>query len=338
MFHEARAHGAYRAGVTVFTGQSVVRAQTPPPKPCGRRWPNKNKDPPQSKRAALCPAGDGGATPQRSGHRARCPGPRVGRRPPGASGEGGTRAPVARALRVLRGRPEGVGLPVVWHFRDLVLLLCLLGTDGGHVRGAADLSGTSETRTGGGGGGGVASPPSGPLSLPKGGRHRNRPERGMGEGGMRGKGTPQNNTHNARRTDHFEVLWHGVTFPRTSFWPASRPFSSPLRGGGDFVQELYRRGKSWRGKMSPPLQIPKLTLPHPHTALPTRMDFAGGKIPLPSLDTKFCRKIITVQKHPPPLHMRLHHCRGRFLHHHHPPTHPPDKGQRPGTVWATPRK
>ena len=39
--------------------------------------------------------------------------------------------------------------------------------------------------------------------------------------------------------------------------------------GGNVVRGLLRRGKFRRGKLPPPSQVPKLTLPHAHTALRT---------------------------------------------------------------------
>ena len=63
------------------------------------------------------------------------------------------------------------------------------------------------------------------------------------------------------------------------------------RGGGVlFCEGVILPGKFWRGKISPPLQIPKLTLPHAHTALPNTPDFARnycGDTPLTSLDLCF---------------------------------------------------
>ena len=49
--------------------------------------------------------------------------------------------------------------------------------------------------------------------------------------------------------------------------PLPPPPPTKGKGGGDnFMREIFRHGKFRRGKFSPPLRIPKVTLPHAHTA------------------------------------------------------------------------
>ena len=73
-------------------------------------------------------------------------------------------------------------------------------------------------------------------------------------------------------------------------------FTYSWGGGGDeFLRGLFRGGHFRRGKISPPLHIPKLTLPHAHTALP-KPQISPGEYFATSLEDE-----IFTRNHPPTL-------------------------------------